>query len=188
MCPTFDHRDIKKKKSFQVSCQVYPGLDNKYSCGIEQPLGHGKHPKREYKNTILPRARATFKDKQKRGFNNSSESCQQLVGPWPQMECKPYFYPAKSRRKWDAVYISFWSYLGVPNWIVVKPSSLDTKQEKQEGNSCLWKRKDQQPVRTWKQIHESQFKDLILIHVFPANLNLKKKGCEILPTSFNQAL
>lgn len=99
VCPTFDHRDIKKKKSFQVSCQVYPGLDNKYSCGIEQPLGHGKHPKRGYKNTILPRARATFKDKQKRGFNNSSESCQQLVGPWPQMECKPYFYPAKSRRK-----------------------------------------------------------------------------------------
>ena len=109
-----------------------------------------------------------------------------------------------SSHKWNADHISVQPYLvinevrftllsshilGAPqldSW----PSQVLRTQNKtnKKGNSCPWKKKDQQPVGTWKQIHESQFTDLIFTNVCPANLNLKRKECEILPSSFDRTL
>lgn len=59
----------------------------------------------------------------------------------------------------------------------------DNYQDKFSGHKVR-ERKDPQAVGTWKQIHKLQFKDLILINLFPADLKSERKGQHEIVASF----
>lgn len=66
--------------------------------------------------------------------------------------------------------------LGSPSLMVTKLNSQVTKWDK---GSYLWERKDRQSMVTWRQIHKSQFEDLILtifFFFFPCRSEFGEEG------------
>lgn len=115
----------------------------------------------------LPRSRVTLKDNQKR-----DEFSWELAIP--------------SRTHWEQPAFLHGHILG-PSLIGTKPSSQDTKWDKQEGSSCTQERKDWQPVEPKSKSLCHKFKNRILQFFLPANLNLgRREQNRILPPSLTR--